>query len=400
MINAIKLIFWSLFYCVLQMFVRVENHSIVFGSWHGESFSDNTRYLAEWIGKNHPEYTLYWVGKKSIKKEIEGTNNIRFLEMGKLKTNLAIMKCKYCFISQKYHVDISRFNVSRNSIVCYLHHGTPVKKWGDDGLNIKRSVSIAEKCRDHIKSNIFSYDFFASSSSLNSKILCTAMKSCGCTLEKIIPSGTPRNDMLVNFDHNIAQMYKEFYFRKFGIDENKNVIAYLPTYRRLDGEMFSFSTVSEDDYKTIESILEKYDAVLLEKSHFASNTKYTVNQHGRIILCNKDVNVQEMLMYTDVLISDYSGAFLDFTLLNRPIIHFAYDYEFYRDNDSGLYYDINDFNAGCIAWNFDDLCKALESELKGEDIYKKRRCEIRKNYMTYETGNASKILFNTIIQNK
>lgn len=410
MIHSVIILFWVLVYKILSFLIPKDKNSIVFGSWKGELFADNSRYLAEYIGRNHPEYKLYWVGKKSIETDVSKSDfDIQYLEMGRFSTNIKILRCGYCFVSQKYHLDISKYRLSDRAVICYLHHGTPIKKWGDDGLNKERALTLANKTYDRLTSRIVDYNYYASSSQLNSEVLCTAMKSCNCSKDKIISSGTPRNDMLVNYHPDKAIEYKKSYFDKLGISGKPVVIMYLPTYRRLGNSEFTFSELNVAQSEQVNKLLNDHNAVIIEKSHFAG--KELVNREkvsmkerlsdnkvaSRIFFADKGVNVQEMLMFTDVLISDYSGAFLDFSLLDRPIVHYVYDYEYYRDQDSGLYYDISDFHAGAITENFDQLCKALEVILDGEDSFGERRRYVRNKYMQYEQGKASQTLFETII---
>ena len=411
--HSIAILFWTFFYKTLSYIIPKDKRSIVFGSWKGELFADNSRYLAEYIGRNYPEYKLYWVGKRLIEKDVlKADYDIHFLEMGKFLTNLKIMSCGYCFVSQKYHLDISKYRLSDGAVVCYLHHGTPIKKWGDDGLNKERALTWVNRIYDRLTSRALDYNYYASSSQLNSEVLCTAMKSCNCSMDKILPSGTPRNDMLVGYDSEKASEYKKYYFEKLGVSGNPTVIMYLPTYRRLGGGEFTFSEMDDEQYGQVIKVLANHNAVIVEKSHFAG--KESANKEksygldvpsnndqekaNHIFFADKGVNVQEMLMFTDVLISDYSGAFLDFALLDRPIVHYVYDYEFYRDQDSGLYYDISDFHAGAIAENFDQLCSALEEVLDGKDAFRERRKYVRNKYMQYERGKASQNLFEKIVR--
>lgn len=107
-----------------------------------------------------------------------------------------------------------------------------------------------------------------------------------------------------------------------------------------------------------------------------------------------------MLMFTDIVISDYSGAFLDFILLDRPVIHFVYDYKYYKDVDSGLYYDIEDFGAGAITSTLEELIKELQQLLSGKDEYCCKRKYVREKYMKYEIGKSSQMIVETVIHGK
>ena len=396
----IKKIFWSFFYRLVAIFSKKEPNTVVFGSWNGESFSDNSRYMAEYIINNYPEYKVYWVGKSIIKEKIEKTNpQIHFLEMNTYNTNKQIAKAEYCFFSQKYHVDISDYNLLHNTKTCYLHHGTPIKKWGDDGLNQLHRTRKIDKVKGKITGTLVDYDYYASSSPLNSEVFCTAMKTFGCTMDKIIPSGTPRNDMLVNYNKEYSKERKEYYSNIIHFSTSSICIMYLPTFRRIEKNIFSLAELSSEDRDKLERLLEKYDAVIMEKSHFAEKVQFSGKSSSRIKFVNQDVNIQEMLLFTDILISDYSSVLLDYLLLDRPIIDFVYDYENYKNIDSGLYYSIEEYYAGEIVTNFDELLIALEKILAGVDDFKERRREMRNKYMEYEQGKASETLFNAIIGN-
>ena len=54
--------------------------------------------------------------------------------------------------------------------------------------------------------------------------------------------------------------------------------------------------------------------------------------NNRIISANQDKfeDVMELLKYVDVLITDYSYIYIDFLLLDRPIIFLPYDIDDYQ----------------------------------------------------------------------
>src|SRR5690606_3485094 len=67
------------------------------------------------------------------------------------------------------------------------------------------------------------------------------------------------------------------------------------------------------------------------------------------------VDVQELLVCTDILITDYSSVFFDFSLTNRPIIFYAYDYNEYLENCRGMYFDYYKEMLGPFARNESEL---------------------------------------------
>jgi len=389
--DFITLVFMDFFLWILSFVIKRNDKYIAIGSWNGERYADNSRYLAEYISRNLEEYTIFWVGDNKIREEVcKSLRNVVFLDKKNFITNVKLLKCKYMFFSQMHTADISRFFVYRKAIMCYLHHGMPIKKWGQDGLNQGiKTGNVIKKIWYSLNGAYKEYDFFVTSSPLHDKTNLSALSLHGCSSSKNIHSGTPRNDIYFNvMDKSIMQL-KKVYSQLLHFNCKSRVMIYLPTYRRVSNEVFSFTSLSEEDNEKLQEILNKYDAIIIEKSHVAEKHKSSISKLERVIVADSKLNVQEMMLFSDYLISDYSGAFLDYLLLDRPIIHYAYDYEYYKNVDSGLYYDISDFYAGPIANNFDELLIEIEKAFNGEDHMKERRNYVRKKYMTYEIGKAS-----------
>ncbi len=387
---------------ILSFFIRRNEDYIAVGSWCGDLYLDNSRYLAEYIQDHCSKIHICWVGKLSVEKEVkQHLPKAEFLCKDRFRSCLKLLRCKYMFFSQMHTSDICTYNVYRGAVMCYLHHGMPIKKWGQDGLNqnIREFTGIRKLIADLSGRNV-KYDYFVTSSPLHDATNCTALAFRGCTADKNVHSGTPRNDMYFNLKADTIRSFKEKYAASLGFSAGKRVITYLPTYRRTDTDVFSFTMLSDDRKKAIDDLLEAYHCVLLEKSHFAEKNKCSTSaDSSNIIGCSGNNNVQEMMAFTDILISDYSGAFLDFLILDRPIIHFAYDYEYYRDVDSGLYYDIEDFSAGPVVFDYPELLRALERCLQGVDDDSGKRKYVKEKYMTYEQGHASKSIADTVMRN-
>lgn len=397
----LRIINWIIL-SVARIFITRDENYIAIGSWKGERFVDNSRYLMEYLDSNYPNFTLYWVGNDKIKDEVlSNTKNVKFLALNKITTNLKLLKCKYFFFSQFHTEDISYSNVYKGAVLCYLHHGMPIKKWGADGLN--ETAVYASKLRkiaSYISGNNIPYDYFATSSPLHDKTNCTSLSFKGCSMEKNLKSGTPRNDMLVNYDVDFSEKQRTKYSELLNFDVNSKVIMYLPTFRRISKDIFSFSQLDTEQKRALDIILEKHNAVLIEKSHFAERVEINGTDSERIKFADKNVNVQEMMLFTDILISDYSGAFLDFILLDRPVLHFVYDYDYYKNVDSGLYYEIEDFSAGAVVGEYDSMLAEIDKLLCGNDEYSQKRKYVAEKFMSYEKGNSSEQIINKVIFQK
>ena len=105
------------------------------------------------------------------------------------------------------------------------------------------------------------------------------------------------------------------------------------------------------------------------------------------------ISVSEMgiiLKLTDVLVTDYSGVWVDFLLTNRPIISFCYDMDSYLD-DRGFYYDYEAIFPGRINTNFntflEDLNQNLKDRIPRDRLIKKS--DIRQRFHKYSDGQST-----------
>ena len=82
-------------------------------------------------------------------------------------------------------------------------------------------------------------------------------------------------------------------------------------------------------------------------------------------------------MDTDLLITDYSCTYIDYLLLDRPMIFYNFDYRDYLQTDRGLYYNYEDVTPGYKAETFDQLLEELEQIFQGKDHYGKERSRVK-----------------------
>ena len=65
---------------------------------------------------------------------------------------------------------------------------------------------------------------------------------------------------------------------------------------------------------------------------------------------------------TDILIADYSSIAVEYSLLNRPIILYAFDKEWYLSEDRGFYFDYEQTVPGPIVENMHDLIDCIKNK--------------------------------------
>ena len=206
---------------------------------------------------------------------------------------------------------------------------------------------------------------------------------------KILKVGQPRNEMLM--DQKRCSKARE---KIAEIAGNHNVmILYMPTFRDNSSKKFSFSSIQDD----IWGILERYDAVILEKQHYVDSIRTKECETTSFRIRNvESMDSQELLAGADILITDYSSCFFDYTLRKKPIIHYIYDYENYKDKDRGLYFEKEYVLAGEAAFTNQELVRAIENAIQNPEISVDRSELIRKRFCTFESSDDSRLIYERI----
>lgn len=402
MFTRLYKILFSLLLLLLSLFIKRNKKMLAFGSWDGQLYLDNSRYLFEYVIENYKDFVCIWVGSPKIEALLPKSPNVIFVKKNSLRSMRYLLRCKFMFCTQMHNEDLCSYNVFRKATITYLHHGMPIKKWGADSAEGHKDFTPrgVKKLVKRIDASYISYDYFTVSSKSHALSSVSSLDYRGCTLEKCLPFGTPRNDFLIRNKNNafyIGELKKQ-YASTLHFNGDKKVIMYLPTYRRKGDGQFSFFNIKEEEMLLLESLLDKYGFILIEKSHYAARRGQIDDSKSPLLIQSPlNVNIQEMLLFTDVLISDYSGAFLDFLLLDRPVIHFIYDYEYYSNIDSGLYYSLDEFVAGEAPRTFEELLNSIKTCFDGIDNCKEEREHVLKRFLEYEKGVASQSLFNRIV---
>ena len=101
-------------------------------------------------------------------------------------------------------------------------------------------------------------------------------------------------------------------------------------------------------------------------------------------------------MIADILISDYSSVVWDYSILEKPIFCFAYDYDTYISK-RGTYEDLNEILFGGITKTQEELIDRIKN--MNETEYVEHTKKIKKKYII-EEQNATKKVVEIIFKEK
>lgn len=101
---------------------------------------------------------------------------------------------------------------------------------------------------------------------------------------------------------------------------------------------------------------------------------------------------------SDMLVTDYSSCFFDYLLLDRPIIHYLYDYDFYKDKDRGLYYGKEEVVCGPAPETVPELVAAIREGIENPGLHRALRQARMRRFMTYEGPDSCERILQEILK--
>ncbi|GEK91034.1 CDP-glycerol glycerophosphotransferase family protein [Alkalibacterium kapii] len=151
----------------------------------------------------------------------------------------------------------------------------------------------------------------------------------------------------------------------------------------------------------LEKILSKYNYKVVFYPHYSIQSYSKVfKEHinPNIIVADRfHYDVQELLINSSILVTDFSSVFFDFAYMGKPVIYYQFDKENYRKNHYKKgYFNYDSDGFGNIVGNTSDLISEVE-ECIVRDL--KLPCTIKKRvdeFFEYRDNNNCKRTFEFI----
>jgi CDP-glycerol glycerophosphotransferase len=156
------------------------------------------------------------------------------------------------------------------------------------------------------------------------------------------------------------------------------LIIWLPTFRGAWEEARHTLGVPDGSLAAIDEVLERHGAVLVVKPHpMASYDRLPELRRFRLItdgwLQEQGISLYELLGQADALISDLSSVYIDFLVLDRPVVHHFPDIDEYERTRGFSVGPIADYLAGPLTRDSDELLAAISAVAQGEDTHAAQR---------------------------
>lgn len=400
-------------YHLLARILPTSRRTVVFMSSLGRSATGNPRAVCERMAElgMTKDFRCYYILDEP-KRFADGLpKGVRPLRNARLRYYLVMARAGVWVSDTRFQNYMVK---KKDAIYIQTWHGTPLKKLGLDlvALHMAGGETLSEY-KEAFQKNAATWDYLISQNPFSTRVFRQAFGFTKTMLE----IGYPRNDKLVgwcgkragqpeasrsnmvvqerngktaqekNGNAEAAAICARLR-RRLGIPDGKKVMLYAPTWR--DDAFYN-----EKDYRFVTALdFEKFAAAFAKEYILVIKYHYMVREHGEknrfpdfIRTVGEDVDISELYLLSDLLVTDYSSAMFDYSLTGRPMYFFAYDLENYRNSLRGFYFDFEEEAPGPIVTTTKALIAAIQAGVTRKDAERYRR--FVEKYNPYDDGCAS-----------
>lgn len=344
----------SALFLIFERTLPVRDDYWCFATWERYSHTlDNPRAVFEEV-KADPSIRKIVLQKRSAPPDelVEEGTNVTFVDAASLRGAYYLSRARvvltgYALGGMSSYSQWIR--ASRHAVI-QLWHGIPIKRighlfpdeafWKDETPRYAATVCSSPEDRE-IMSRAFA----------------------PIPWERVWMTGLPRNDLILKPRSDLPADYRQHLAELEGQTRGKTLVLYAPTWRSRPESIYRFSPAEKG---ALEAVLKRHDAVMAVRGH--SNVRNQaafrdLHESPLIFSVDRYPDANLILRRADILVTDYSSIFIDFLLLDRPILHFAYDLDEYVE-ERGFLYDLEDAFAGPVATTFEELVSLLEQTLQ------------------------------------
>ena len=373
----------KIIYKLFYKYVKVDNNLVLFIAYHGKGYLCNPKYIHEYMINNeeYSNYKFIWAVKN--KKDISIPNS-KVVRYNGLLYFYYLARSKYWIFNCKMPKYILK---KENQIYLQTWHGTPLKRLahdieiGDD-KTFYRSKMSREEMKESYDIDVARYNYFISPNNFSTEKFKSAFK---VKEDIIIETGYPRNDFITNIKDEEIIKIKE----KYNIPLDKKVILYAPTWRDNSFNNKGYTFELKVDFNLWKKTLGN-EFVVIFKPHYLIVNKYkNDNLNGFLYSIDENEDINNLYVISDILVTDYSSVFFDYSILKRPIYFYMYDLEEYKEDLRGFYLNIYKDLPGDIIEDENDLVNKLKNhKLYLEENINKLN-EFNSIYNSFQDGNCS-----------
>ena len=355
----------------LNSFKPIEK-KVIFNSFGGKQYSLDPRAISEKMHMMYPEFKLVWVIWPQYRSNIDIPDYIKVID-GRWEFVREMATAAAYVTTNPLEKDIVK---RKGQFFIQTWHG-------DRGF--KRCLYEAWGYREGKKVEIFDNeltDLCIAASDYGVDVYHNAFRYNG----EILKIGMPRNDKLIDPNTNEVETIKS----RLGISAGTKVLIYAPTFSDSNK---GIQDAMIDINGTLKFLMKNgEDWICLVRSHSASKG-IAIESNSHIINVSAYPDIADLLLISDMLITDFSSCAGDFILRKKPVILALFDEYGYRQTEQNFRVKVED-TGFLIAHNQHELIDILRTYTLDE--FADNCDKVLRFYGTIENGNSAEEICNRI----
>lgn len=354
-------------------YLPVKRNKIVMLHDFGLGYGDSPKIIAEALLNKNNKYRIVWLVNNM---SLNIPKPIKKVYLARIRSVYELATAKVIITTMKGRVNLKK---KTSQFFVYVPHGQSGAKYVE-----KAAKGLGLKYIEGSKWHSSVSDLFLSSS----KMQTVEMRDCFWYDGEIMESGLPRNDIFFHYQEKDVLRIR----KGLGIGKDDFIVLYAPTFRN-NGSFFPYDI---DTDRLSDAIIKKTgkNCRILVRLHpnYIWYGKPPFDYSDKVIDVTDYSDIQELLVASDLLISDYSSTMFDFMLMKRPVFLYTKDIAEYQQM------------RGLKDWFFkvpfpfchnnDELCQEI---IRFDATSYQQRCkEFGTLYGSIEDGFATKRIVNRL----
>lgn len=301
----------------------IDPRKVVFSCFQGRNYGDNPRYISERLHERCPGAKIVWLFRQDALEKVRPRlpDYVIPVSMKSMRAYAELATARV-WVDNYTKNNLLTWDPERQFYIQTWHGDRGFKRVGFDDEKSDRSIPRVEaRCAMMIAGSEFGRSTYRTAFGFQGEVLM---------------DGCPRNDLLMRNDpHQAAEIRAAL-----GIDGATKLLLYAPTYR--DMRMRQSQRAVLDVPATLDHLERRTGECwrCLYRAHYMNTSLVMGTEDPRLIDATDYPEMTELLLISDMLITDYSSCGADFTLLRRPMFLYHADREEYLNQCRSFYFDI------------------------------------------------------------
>lgn len=350
-------------------------NKIVFLNFWGRGYGDSPKYIAEEIIRQNLPYEMVWLVHDM---NSEMPDRIKKVKYYSFKSRIELATARVIISNVKGGL---QFRKKKTQYYIQTWHGG----FGVKFIEKEIENSLTAKYVRSSKHDSSITDLILSGSEFQTKVIKDAFWYDG----EIFKKGVPRNDIFFGVTKEKVALLKQ----KYGFQNTDKVVLYAPTFR----DDNSSDAYQLDPTMLLGALVERtgFQWKLIIRLHPIAVSHRSLFHYDESVIDGSGFpDSQELLVMSDLLITDFSSVMMDFAIMRKPVFLFITDLEQYiqRCRDiRPIFYQL----PFALAHSNDELCNAI-CEYDELEYQKDLKIFMDDNFQSYDDGHASEYVVDRI----